>query len=179
MIQRLETERLYMRPFKTADAADLFAMDNNPEVHTYLWQQPTLDQEESVKTIAYILEQYHRNQIGRFATFLKETDEFIGWTGIKFIDDHVENGHTNFYDYGYRLAEAHWGKGYATEATLKWLEFGFQTMNIPMMHAYAHRENGASNRILQKTGFIFQETYPDPAGVLWNWYAFNNPTLKS
>ncbi|MCZ8168974.1 GNAT family N-acetyltransferase [Flavobacterium sp.] len=178
MIQRLETERLYMRPFKTADAADLFAMDNNPKVHIYLWQQPTLDQEESVKTIAYILEQYHRNQIGRFATFLKETDEFIGWTGIKFIDDHVENGHTNFYDYGYRLPEAYWGKGYATEATLKWLEFGFQTMNIPMMHAYAHRENGASNHILQKTGFIFQATYPDPAGVLWNWYAFNNPTLK-
>ena len=178
MIQRLETERLYMRPFKISDAADLFAMDANPNVHKYLWQQPTLEREESVKIIEYIQGQYERNQIGRFATFLKETDEFIGWTGIKYIDDHVENGNTNFFDYGYRLAEAHWGKGYATEATIAWLQFGFETLKIPEMNAYAHKENGASNRILQKTGFIHQETYPDPAGVLWNWFAFHNLSLK-
>ena len=178
MIQRLETERLYMRPFKISDAADLFAMDANPNVHKYLWQQPTLELEESVKVIEYILGQYERNQIGRFATFLKETNEFIGWTGIKYIDDHVENGNTNFFDYGYRLVEKHWGKGYATEASIAWLQYGFETLKIPVMNAYAHKENGASNHILQKIGLEFKETYPYKDGVLWNWYALENPNLQ-
>lgn len=176
MIQRLETERLYMRPFKISDATDLFAMDSNPNVHKYLWQQPTLELEESVKIIEYLLGQYERNQIGRFATFLKESDEFIGWTGIKYIDDHVENGNTNFFDYGYRLIEKHWGKGYATEASIKWLEYGFEVMNIPTMNAYTHTENGASNHILKKIGFDLMENYPDPQGILWNWWKYENPT---
>ncbi|MEN9336747.1 MAG: hypothetical protein RLZZ500_1734 [Bacteroidota bacterium] len=178
MIQYLETDRLYMRPFKSTDAASLFAMDSNPNVHTYLWQQPVQHIEECYKIISALEAQYERNHIGRFATFLKETDEFIGWTGIKYIDDHVENGNTNFFDYGYRLMESHWGKGYATEASQKWLAHGFQEMQIPEIHAYTHSQNGASNHILQKIGMQFKETYPDESGILWNWYLLVNPHLK-
>ena len=58
--------------------------------------KPTLQIEESIQTIEYLQKQYAENKIGRYATILKETGEFIGWTGIKFINDHVENGHTNF-----------------------------------------------------------------------------------
>lgn len=83
----------------------MFAMDNNPIVHKYLWQTPTQEISETIKIIEYVNRQYAENNIGRFATILKETGEFIGWTGIKFVNDHVENGNTNFYDYGYRLDE--------------------------------------------------------------------------
>ena len=172
-----ETERLLLRPLELSDAEAMFAMDNNPIVHKYLWQQPTQTIEETIKVIEYVQRQYAENKIGRFATILKETGEFIGWTGIKFVNDHVENGNTNFYDYGYRLNEKFWNKGYATEATKFWLDYGFKEMEIDKMNAYTHAENGASNRVLSKCGMKLMEDYPDKDGVIWKWWQMENRFL--
>jgi RimJ/RimL family protein N-acetyltransferase len=174
----LETNRLLLRPLELSDAEDMFTMDKNPEVHKYLWQTPAKEIEEIIKVIDYVRSQYKKNNIGRFATIIKETGEFIGWTGIKFVDDHTENGNTNFYDYGYRLNQKFWGKGYATEASLAWLEYGFNQMNIDKMNAYTHAQNGASNHVLQKVGLKFMEDYPDKDGVIWKWWQMENPSCK-
>ena len=171
----LETSRLLLRPLELSDADDMFVMDNNPSVHKYLWQNPTQTIEETIKTIEYVRSQYERNKIGRFATIIKETGKFIGWTGIKFVHDHIENGNTNFYDYGYRLNEKFWNNGYATEASIAWLDYGFNQMNIQIMNAYTHSGNGASNHILQKVGMYFMEDYLDKDGVLWKWWQMENP----
>ena len=167
---KLETNRLLLRPLELQDAEAMFEMDKNPEVHKYLWQKPTKTIDENIKVIEMVQKQYNENNIGRFATILKESNEFIGWTGIKFVNDHIENGNTNFYDYGYRLNEKFWDKGFATEASLAWLEYGFNKMKIDVMNAYTHFENGASNHILQKVGFNFMENYPDNEGVIWKWW---------
>ena len=170
MILNIETPRLILRPLEISDAEAMFAMDSNPTVHQYLWQNPTKDISETIQIIEFVQKQYEENGIGRFATILKETGEFVGWTGIKFINDHVENGNTNFYDYGYRLNEKFWNKGIATEASRAWLDFGFNQMNIQEMNAYTHAENGASNHVLNKVGFNFIEDYPDKEGVTWKWW---------
>lgn len=170
----LETERLIHRPLELSDAEALFELNKNPEVHKYLWQTPEKEIEESIKVIEYVNRQYAENNIGRFAAILKESGEFIGWTGIKFVNDHVENGKTNFYDYGYRLDEKFWNKGYATEATQFWLDYGFKEMKIEEINAYTHAENGASNRVLSKCGMQFMQDYPDPKGVIWKWWQMKN-----
>ena len=170
----LETDRLLLRPLELSDAEAMFAMDRNPEVHKYLWQTPVQKVAEVIKVIHYVNEQYERNNIGRFATILKETGEFIGWTGIKFVDDHVENGNTNFFDYGYRLNANFWNQGYATEATYAWLDYGFKEMHIDKINAYTHAQNGASNHVLHKVGMKFMEDYPDKDGVIWKWWQMEN-----
>ena len=175
----LETERLILRPLEISDAEAMFAMDNNPNVHKYLWQQPTQELNETIKIIKMVQKQYEENKIGRFATIIKETSEFIGWTGIKFVNNHVENGNTNFYDYGYRLNEKFWNKGFATEASIAWLEHGFNQMKIHEMNAYTHAENGASNHVLQKVGFNFVEDYPDENGVTWKWWQLENLEFRN
>ena len=170
----LETERLIMREMRHDDAEALFDMDSNPNVHIYHWQKPYATIDEIHTYIEMIRNQYERNNIGRFSTIVKETNELIGWTGIKYIDDHIENGNTNFYDYGYRLHEKHWNKGYATEASIAWLDYGFNQMNIKEMNAYTHSENGASNHVLQKVGFNFIENYIDKHGTPWKWWQMKN-----
>jgi RimJ/RimL family protein N-acetyltransferase len=175
---KLESERLLYRPFELSDAQALFEMDSNPNVHKYLWQKPTLHFDESIQIIEMLHKQYKDNGIGRFATLLKETGEFIGWTGIKFVNDHVENGNTNFYDYGYRLNERFWNKGYASEASKTWLEYGFNEMTINKMNAYTHAENGASNHILSKSGFKLIENYQDKDNKTWKWWQFENKLIK-
>lgn len=167
---KFETERLLLRPLELSDGKAMFAMDANPLVHQYLWNKPAKDIQESIQVIEYVQRQYKENKIGRFATILKDTGDFIGWTGIKFVNDHVENGNTNFFDYGYRLNAPFWNNGYATEATQFWLDYGMNQMNIDVLNAYTHAQNAASNRVLHKCGMQFREDYPDPEGVLWKWW---------
>ena len=174
----IETERLILRPFEFSDAEALYDMDKNQIVHKYLWQKPITDIKEVHEYIEMVQKQYIERGIGRFSTVLKETGELIGWTGIKFVNDHIENGNTNFYDYGYRLNKKFWNKGFATEASIAWLDYGFNNMKIEKMNAYTHSENAASNHILKKIGMKFIENYPDVNNVIWKWWQMKNPSRK-
>lgn len=168
----LETDRLILREFQLSDADAFFAMDSNPKVHQYLWNKPVQKIEETFEVIELVRKQYIDNGIGRFAMISKETNEFIGWSGLKFNTEMVNNK-VNFYDIGYRLDEKFWKKGYASEASFAWLNYAFETMKIKILEAAAHSDNEASNRILQKIGMQMTETYLDN-GVSWNWYAIEN-----
>jgi [ribosomal protein S5]-alanine N-acetyltransferase len=169
---QFESERLSYRPIEVYDAEALFELDKNPNVHLYLGNHPVTSIDEVLGYINSIQQQYIDNGIGRFAAVLKETNEVIGWTGIKFITE-PENNHVNFYDLGYRLQEKHWRKGYALEAAKAWLDYGFNEMNIQKMYASAHVENVGSNTILQRIGMKQngQFYYED---LLCNWYELEN-----
>lgn len=171
----IETERLLLRELLPSDAEAMFKMDSNPNVHKYLWNKPTRTIEETRKIIEFVRNQYIQNNIGRFAVISKETNEFIGWAGLKFNTETINNK-TNFYDIGYRLDEPFWGKGYATEASFAWLTYGFNTMKIETMTASAHAGNDASNRILQKIGMQLTEQYLEDS-ILWNWYELENKNI--
>ena len=58
------------------------------------------------------MEQKAKNGMARLAIIEKETQEFIGWTGIKFEEN---LRFENYYDLGYRLKKKFWGKGIASE----------------------------------------------------------------
>jgi len=172
----LETDRLLLRELQLSDAEPFFAMDKNPKVHQYLWNKPVHKIEETIEIIQSVRQQYVDNGIGRFAMILKETDEFIGWAGLKYNTEAVNNK-VNFYDIGYRLDEKYWGKGYASEATIAWLNYAFETMKIKTMEAAAHTDNIASNRILQKIGMQCTGHYLED-DISWNWYKLENKNIK-
>ncbi len=56
----LETERLIIRPIQMDGAAYFFAMDSQPEVHTFLNNEPVQSIEEMKKAIAHIQQQYEK-----------------------------------------------------------------------------------------------------------------------
>ena len=168
----LETGRLILREMLLSDAEALFEMDSNPKVHQYLWNKPLTDISEVYQYIKKVRNQYLENNIGRFVVVLKESNELIGWAGLKYNTE-IVNNKVHFYDIGYRLNEKFWGKGYASEASFAWLEYGFMVMKINVMEAAAHTDNIASNRILQKIGLKMTEKYMED-GVAWNWYELEN-----
>jgi ribosomal-protein-alanine N-acetyltransferase len=171
----IETERLILREMLPSDAEALFEMDSNPNVHQYLWNKPLTSIDEVYQYIEKVRNQYLENNIGRFVVILKETNELIGWAGLKYNTEMVNNK-VHFYDIGYRLNEKFWGKGYASEASFAWLDYGFKVMKIKVMEAAAHTANIASNRILQKIGLKMTEQYLEE-GISWNWYELKNPNL--
>lgn len=79
----LETPRLIIRELLPTDEEGMFAMDSDPEVHRYLGDKPYTDVQQSRENIAIVRQQYRDNGIGRWAVELKNTGEFIGWTGFK------------------------------------------------------------------------------------------------
>lgn len=158
MIPTIETTRFLLRPFETSDKEGLFSLDSDPEVVRYLGNNPMQTIEQAEQLIAYIQQQYADNGIGRWVVADKQTGEFIGWAGLKFVTEPT-NDRTHFYDIGYRLLQKHWGKGIATECALVSLEYGFGTMQLDAIHAGAHQQNVVSNHILQKLGFKFIEPF--------------------
>jgi [ribosomal protein S5]-alanine N-acetyltransferase len=168
----LETERLLLRPLELSDAEGMFLLDSNPNVHLYLGNHPVKSIEESIGYIENLQNQYKNNRIGRFAVILKESGEFIGWSGIKFITEQ-ENNHVNFYEIGYRFREEFWGKGFAYESAKAWYDYAFNELKVDVLYASAHIDNIGSRRVLEKIGLKLKNEY------VWNneihcvWYASN------
>lgn len=171
----LETERLLLRPLELTDVDAFFSMNNNPNVNLYL-RNPLKSKIETNRYIQKIIQEYQKNNIGRFAVILKENNTLIGFSGLKFRST-LENNHINFYDLGYRFAEEHWHKGFATEAALAWLDYGFNTMKLSTIHACAVSQNIGSNKVLNKIGFEFTNQYT-VNNTIHNWYKFENKNLK-
>jgi ribosomal-protein-alanine N-acetyltransferase len=169
---QLETERLLLRPFEFSDAESMFALDSNPKVHLYLGNNPVTSIDQCYAYIESIRNQYSKNGIGRFIIELIDTQEVIGWAGLKLVTEE-ENDHVNFYDVGYRLQEKYWGKGYASEAAQAWVDFAFKKMKIPTMYAMAHINNAGSNKIIQKMGFHQKNVYLHN-GIPCYWYELDN-----
>jgi len=154
----IHTDRLYLREIKEHDAAALFELDSDPEVHRFLGNQPLKKIEEALPVVQFIRQQYHENGIGRWAVIEKESEQMIGWAGFKLIKDTV-NGHTGYYDLGYRFMRKHWGKGYATEVAKALLDYGFNEMNLEVIYAIADIENLASRSVLEKVGMVCTGTF--------------------
>lgn len=171
----IETERLLLREVVFSDVDGMFELDSNPNVHTYLGNKPVTTIEQSREYIEFLQQQYKDFGTGRWAVILKETNEFIGWSGIKFITDEINN-HQNFYEIGYRFIEKHWGKGYATEAGKAFIDHAFSEMKVEAVYAYADEGNDNSRKILEKLGLQFVNSF-EHEGEKEVWYEIKNPNL--
>jgi ribosomal-protein-alanine N-acetyltransferase len=56
-------------------------------------------------------------------------------------------------DLGFRLAQAYWGKGLATEVASAGVRTAFDDLRVSRLGAFVHPENVASIHVLQKVGF--------------------------
>ncbi len=153
-----ETDRLILREILSQDESGLFALDSDPEVHKYLGNNPITNIEEVKSTIQFIRQQYIDNRIGRWAVIKKDSSEFIGWSGFKFITE-LTNNHVGYYDLGYRFIRKYWGKGYASEAANASLEYAFSLLGIYEVFAIADVGNLGSRKVLEKVGLEITDTF--------------------
>ncbi|MEN8250852.1 MAG: GNAT family N-acetyltransferase [Bacteroidota bacterium] len=163
----IETGRLIIRDIEKYDAQGMFELDSDPDVHTYIGNETIKTLDEAKSIIDNIRKQYVKYGIGRWAIVEKSTDEFIGWTGLKYEQELREDRY--YYDLGYRLKKKYWGKGIGTETAIESLKFGFTKLGLDEIDGAAHIDNIASNKILKKVGLRFIETFKFDGSQL-NWY---------
>ena len=170
----IETERLILRDLRDEDIDGIYELDSNPLVHKYLGNNPITTKKKAEEIVRFVQLQYKERGIGRFAVIEKYSGNFIGWSGLKLNLEEKEalNGKQKFYDIGYRLIPEFWGKGYATESSVKMLQYGFETLKLNTIVGAAEAANIASNKVLKKIGlkFINEFKYDN---IPCNWYELN------
>jgi [ribosomal protein S5]-alanine N-acetyltransferase len=163
-----ETERLLLREILPEDESGFFELDANPEVHRFLGNKPVKSMDEVRAYIKLIRQQYEDYGIGRWAVVEKKDNQFIGWAGLKYITQPINNNRLHYYDIGYRLNQKYWGLGYATEAAIIARDYAFDTMKLDAIYGCTHIDNHVSRHILEKIGLRFVETFPYQ-DMICNW----------
>lgn len=148
----LRTERLYLREFMVSDGFHFFHLNNDNEVIKHTGNSP-FDSLKEATDFVKNYNDYERNGFGRWAVCLKESDEFIGWCGLKY-DDSI-----NEVDLGFRFYKKQWSKGYATEAALGCIAYGFSKLRINKIVGRTYIENKASVAVLKKCNFKFKKHF--------------------
>jgi len=164
---QIETERLIIRDIETRDVMGIFRLDSDPDVHEFLAKKPMQTIEQAEQIIDSIRDQYTKNGIGRWAIIDKKTEDFIGWTGLKYEKEVRKE--FNYYDLAYSLRKKYWGKGIATETTIESLKYGFEKLGLNEIGAAADVNHLSSNKILKKIGLKFIDTF-DYEGLPHHWY---------
>lgn len=144
----IETDRIFLRPF-CIDDIELFAkICANPNVMRYIGDGKPVSLDIIAEKIPVWIELYEKQKYGLMALVMKDSDELIGFCG--FIHQTVDE--IEYIELGYRLDEAYWGIGIATEAAVAVRDYAFNELEIPMLISIINHQNDASKRVAKKVG---------------------------
>ncbi|MFT5250293.1 MAG: ribosomal-protein-alanine N-acetyltransferase [bacterium] len=143
----IETNRLVLRELDINDSENFFNLNSDSEVLKYTGDLP-FSSIAAAENFLINYSDYKKNGFGRWAVILKETESFIGWSGLKLNEE-------NLVDIGFRFFKKEWGKGYATESARAVLDYGFNTLKLNEIIGRASKNNISSIRVLEKLNMTF------------------------
>ncbi|MCE2992958.1 MAG: GNAT family N-acetyltransferase [Candidatus Jidaibacter sp.] len=146
----IETERLILRTWTSEDIEPFYTMNQDPKVTKFLLGPLMLEECESF--IQAQNEHFHEHNYTLFATELKESDEFIGFVGLKYRGLEFKTEFSPSTEIGWRLASQYWGKGYATEAAIAVLKYGFEKCGLDQIVSFTVPANVKSIAIMERLG---------------------------
>jgi RimJ/RimL family protein N-acetyltransferase len=144
----IETERLTLRNWKKEDTVPFIEMCADRKVMEFL-SEP-LNPDEARITIRRIRDHFKEHSFGLYVLEKKDSKTFIGFTG--FMIPNFEHFFTPCIEIGWRIKSDEWNMGYATEAAMACLNYGFNRLAFDMVHSFTSIHNQASQRVMQKIG---------------------------
>ena len=155
----LRTDRLLLRRWQDSDLEPWAAMNADPEVREHLGD--LLTREQAAASMAHFRADFARRGWGWWAVEVAASGEFIGFAGMDEVDEGLP---FTGVEIGWRLARAAWGKGYATEAAVAVLAFGFKTLGLPEILAVTTVGNARSQAVMRRLGMTTDpaDDFDDP-----------------
>ncbi len=143
----LITARLKLREFVVTDFTQLRELDARPEMHTYEKELPSI--EDTRRTLdTYLKEQQEVPRTTyRLVITITSDDSIRGIVKLARQWEQIRE-----WEVGWAVHPDGWGKGYATEAAGRIMDWGFNEMNIHRIVAFCHVDNKASIRVMEKLG---------------------------
>ncbi len=138
----METERLIIDEIRPTDREDYFFNISHDKkvLETFICRYA-----ESLEDFDF---SSYPGRDDLFAIRLKENERLIGI--ILYFDE--EGGACEI---GYGLGSEHWGRGYATEAVKRFLEYLFREKGMKRVYASFFAGNEPSRRVMEKCGMSY------------------------
>jgi RimJ/RimL family protein N-acetyltransferase len=141
---RLETERLFIRPWQPDDRPAFAALTQDPEVMQYVHAGLPYSEAEVDEFLGRQARQLAAFGVCMGAIIEKSTGRLAGVAGTQPLGDD--------YEIGWWLARDLWGRGYATEAGGAAMEHVLHTLQRPRVVAIIDPGNEPSKRVVERLG---------------------------
>ena len=147
----IRTPRLVLREWRDADLEAFAAFNADPRVREYF---PSLmTRTESQASIDRMRAHQAAYGFGFWAIDVPGVADCVGMCGLAWA--RFEAHFTPCVEIGWRIAQAHWGQGYAPEAARASLDYGFATLGLDEIVAFAVVANTKSRRVMEKIGMSY------------------------
>ena len=142
------THRLLLRPWRRSDLEPLAQITADPRVMRDL--PAPLSRPESDALVERSRAHFRQHGFGLWAVEVPGVAPFIGLAGLWHVGAQLPVAPC--VEIGWRLAPAHWGRGYATEAATALLTFAFGQVRLEEVVGFTNDDNHRSRRVMEKLG---------------------------
>lgn len=148
----LETKRLILRPWREADAENLYEYAKDPDVGPPAGWPPHTSLENSKQIICDIL-----SAPETYAVCLKD-GKAIGSIGLMMKDVTNMTDRDDECELGYWIGKPFWGQGLIPEAARELLRYAFEELGMQAVWCGYYEGNEKSRRVQEKLGFEYRYT---------------------
>ena len=147
---QFKSDRLSFRLINNSDFPQIYRLQSDPVAMHFI--RPMVTEEAPVWERMAMWEKYTAKNPGFGVLAIESVDnqQFIGYSVFRHL--HFQPG--NEVEVGYTISKEHTGQGLATEAALRLMKYGQDEKGIKNFVAYTNQLNLASNRVLEKCGFV-------------------------
>jgi RimJ/RimL family protein N-acetyltransferase len=154
----VETSRLLMRRWQPADREPFAELNADPQTLVYF--PATLSRLESDALIDRTEANFARLGYGLWALELKDTGDFIGFTGLSPMPEDVPGA--GGVEVGWRLARRAWHRGYATEAARAAVGVAFDGAGLAELWSMTAVLNEPSQAVMRRIGMTEAARFAHP-----------------
>ncbi|HIF9060722.1 TPA: GNAT family N-acetyltransferase [Photobacterium damselae] len=150
----LETERLYLRPFKDVDLFPFLQAlyDSMAELSPWLeWCDYNFTQDDAKEWIANSSVAWQTNTGYEFAVFDKRSDELLGAVALTCLQPLFNSANL-----GYWIHSSYHHQGIAKEACQAIIHFGFEDLSLTRLEIVTHMDNIPSQQTALACGAQFE-----------------------
>lgn len=142
----IETARLRLASWDEIGPQALYALHADARVNRYMVSYTDgWSPQKAAERVALWQAEQARHGLGKHPVIRKADGAFVGRAGFSLYGEGPP-------ELGYSLAPDHWGQGYASEIAMGLRDWFFGTRADPAFIGFAHRDNAASRRVLEKIG---------------------------
>ena len=148
---RLETSRLWLRPFRQDDLDAYFGMTSDAETMRFM-KRRTETRDEARDSLAFVADHWERLGYGLWAAEEKRSGELVGRIGL------LQPPGWPGLEVGWLVERSRWGEGFAPEGARASLDWGFETLPDDRILSLIQPANRASIRVAEKLGERFDRS---------------------
>jgi ribosomal-protein-alanine N-acetyltransferase len=144
---QLSLPEYHLRPLQLSDRDVMATYGNNVEIWKNLRDQ--FPHPYTPADAERFIQHVNKSETSERVFGIVEKEHLVGVIGI-YPQSDVYRGTAEL---GYWLGQPFWGKGIATAAVRRIVEFGFEELHLRRIFADVFASNPASRRVLEKAGF--------------------------